>query len=225
MFPRRLALVSTALFFVACSTEDKGTTGTDTSTAASTTGATSEPTTGASTGPTTGAVPTGPECQQDSDCMLVNNCCECDPKPVDAVVAPCEGTCLQSTCEAEQLGDNIPVACRSGICEFAEVACGDGPVGCGAQKPTCPEGKSLAVVADCWACVHPRYCTGSACTPGSCGDGWTCVPGQSGASTCAPIPHECGGTPTCSCVAPYLDEFCGGSCSETPDGLLCEDGG
>jgi hypothetical protein len=177
-----------------------------------------------STGPTTGAVPTGPECQQDSDCTLVNNCCECDPKPKGAEVAPCEGNCLQSTCEALLIG-NIEVACRSGICEFATVACNDGPVGCGAEKPTCPEDKAVAVVADCWACVHPRYCAGNLCTAGSCGDGWTCIFSQSGVSRCAPIPHECQGTPTCACFAPYFDESCGGPCSDAPDGPLCEDGG
>ena len=183
--------------------------------------ATGTPTTGAGT---TGG-PLAPECQQDSDCTLVNNCCECRARPVGAEIPDCPGNCRQPTCDAMQL-DGIVVACRSGVCEFANVQCSSGPANCGDPIPTCPPNTQTSIVGDCWGpCVPERYCDGRTCSGASCGDGWMCVQHQATSSECVPIPHECDGTPTCSCVGPYFDEFCFGGCSEAGGSLLCEDGG
>lgn len=120
-------------------------------------------------------VPTAAECTQDSDCLLVDNCCECDAKPLDAEVAACEGNCFVSTCTGMSL-DNVRVACRSGVCEFADEDCSEGPVTCETTKPSCPEDTRLTVQDGCWGpCVHPRYCIDQACPPEGCGAGWTCV--------------------------------------------------
>lgn len=220
--PRPAAPLALALLLAACPDPDKGG---DSASDASTTAATSGATTGAASEPTTTGAPQTAECQQDSDCMIVDNCCECSARPVGAEIAPCPGECLQSTCDAKLLS-GVTAACRSGVCEFANVPCSAGPPACATPKPSCPPDTQTSVVGDCWGpCVPSRYCEGAACTAGSCGDGWMCVEHQATASACAPIPHECAGTPDCTCAAPYLDEFCPGACAESGGGLLCMDGG
>ncbi|MFZ6184685.1 hypothetical protein [Nannocystis pusilla] len=222
---RRLVALALACA-LACGPGDDGSTASATenaTTAGTDTGATgtSAPTSTSTSGP----APSGPECQEDADCVLINNCCECDPKPATAEVAACEGNCLQPTCDALSLW-GAQAACRSGICEFAGMTCSDGPVACDQAMPQCPAGTVNTVQDDCWAgCMHPRYCEGGGCTPGSCGDGWTCVSHQSGASTCALLPAACAGEPTCACLQPYFAEFCPGSCGDVEGGVQCQDGG
>jgi len=149
------------------------------------------------------------ECVLDSDCMLVDNCCECDSKPLDAVVTPCDGNCLQSTCDAEGLS-GVKVACRLGVCEFAAVNCGVGPVGCNEIMPSCPPGTQNSVQEDCWGpCMLPRYCLiAESCIGKDCGEGWVCVWHNAGGGECVRVPLECGAVPTCTCMAPYAKEFC-----------------
>lgn len=201
-----------------------GSTGAASTGAATTTGAASTGAVTTSGAPTTGEPGTA-ECQQDSDCMIVDNCCECQARPVGAEVPPCRGNCLQSTCDALMLG-GVVAACRSGVCEFANVPCSAGPPSCGAPAPACPPDTQTSIVGDCWGpCVPARYCEGGTCSGGSCGDGWMCVEHQATSAQCAPIPRECDGAPTCACAAPYLDEFCLGGCADGGGGLLCQDGG
>jgi hypothetical protein len=233
----RLAAVATAVAACGPTTNDSDATGNtsgsnSTSTSSGSTGP-ETPTSGAqassgddSSAETTEAPPTAAECTQDSDCVLINNCCECDAKPVDAPVAPCEGNCLQPTCEAMSLF-GVRVACRSGVCEFANVPCSEGPVTCDEAMPSCPPGTRGSVEDGCWGpCVHPRYCADEGCPPEGCGDGWTCVEHQATGSGCVVVPLECAGTASCACVSPYLDEFCAASCIDDGMGaLLCQDGG
>ena len=118
------------------------------------------------------------------------------------------------------------VACRSGVCEFADEDCSEGPVTCETMKPSCPEGTRLTVQDDCWGpCVHPRYCIDQACPPDGCGAGWTCVSHQATASDCVVVPFECAGTIGCECAAPFMDEICAGACVEEMGALSCQDGG
>lgn len=226
---RHPALLALALVLAACPDPDKGdsaggTSTTDASSSGASSGATSGASSSATSEPTTGE-PTTAECKQDSDCMIVDNCCECSSRPVGAVVPECPGECLQSTCDA-QLLTGVTAACRSGVCEFANVTCSDGPPTCDTAKPACPPDTQTSLVGDCWGpCVPARYCEGLACAGSSCGDGWMCVESQAGGSVCAPIPYECAGTPTCDCAGPYLSEFCAGACSDGGGALLCMDGG
>ena len=189
---------------------------------------TTPPTTGEeSSGSTTDAPPAAGECAQDSDCILINDCCTCDAAPADAPIKPCEGNCLQSSCDAEGLRD-VRVACRLGVCEFAEVDCSEGPVACDETMPSCPEGTRVSVQDGCWGpCVHPRYCLqGEPCPSGGCGAGWTCVQREAGGSVCEVVPLECAGTLGCVCAAPYLDELCPGECSDDSKGAVtCLGGG
>jgi len=217
---RHLCSLGTALVLVACGPGDDDT-GKGSSSSGSETGSTSEtPTTGTTGEP----VPTA-ECSAPSDCVLINNCCECSAKPGDAEVAACEGNCLQSTCDAE-LRSGIGVTCLSGRCVFAEVVC-DGAVTCSDPLPACPEGTKPAVEDECWGpCVEPRHCLAGGCPIDGCGEGWTCVASQASGLRCVPVPIECGDLATCECVAPYLEEFCPASCSDDGMGkLTCEDGG
>ncbi|MBK7824805.1 hypothetical protein [Nannocystis sp.] len=213
------ALGSVLVVLVACGPGSDGSEGT--STGGGSTGSTGEaPTTGTTGGPALVA-----ECEVAADCVLVNNCCECSAKPADAEVAPCEGMCLQSTCDA-QLRDGIGVACRMGRCVFAEVEC-EGAVTCDTLLPDCPKGTTVSVKDECWGpCVESRYCIGRGCPLDGCGDGWTCVEHQASGTQCVPVPLECGGVASCDCAAPYMDEFCPAACVDDGMGKLsCQDGG
>jgi hypothetical protein len=188
---------------------------------------TSAPTSGASSGSEGGSeTPTKAECVVDSDCVLINNCCQCNPAPIGAEVQPCEEACLQSTCDALGLFD-VQVACRSGVCEFAEVSCADDPITCDEAMPSCGPEAENSVVDGCWGpCVAPRYCAEQACPADGCGPGWACVEHQAGPARCEVVPFECAGVLGCDCAAPFLAEFCAGGCSDDGLGaLLCEDGG
>ncbi len=166
------------------------------------------------------------ECRIDADCTLINNCCECSVKAPGEPVAPCDlPNCLQSACAAESLEGVVP-ACRSGVCEWANVQCSDEPPPCNPQPPSCPPGTVASVKDDCFGpCLPPRYCEGTPCPADGCGEGWTCVESQASQSRCVPIALECGGAPTCECMAPYFAEFCPASCVASGQGLLCQDGG
>lgn len=180
-----------------------------------------------STGGTTGAPPPELQCQQSGDCVLIDDCCECDAKHVDEPVDRCMIDCPGTKCGL-QLKTGIEVACRSGVCEFAEVQC-TGQVACDALPPTCPEGTVNSIAGACWGpCVEPRYCAEGSCDPqdpASCGAGWTCVEHQAGGASCEVLPAGCAGVPTCACMQPFFSEFCGGSCGESGGAILCEDGG
>lgn len=197
-----------------------GETGTDTAT--STTGSGSASATG--TSGTTGGLE--PECVVDADCQLVDNCCECSSRPASDEPDPCEDDCLVSECTAQGL-EGLAATCRSGICEFSSSSNCDGPVVCAQEPPACEGDEVPSVVGECWGpCVPLHYCAdSSSCQPG-CGDGWVCVDSQSGGTGgCAPLPAACAGVASCDCFAPFWDEVCPASCSESGGGLLCEDGG
>lgn len=164
------------------------------------------------------------QCAQDSDCMLVNDCCSCGAVPVGTKLPTCEGNCLQATCDALGLG-GVEVACRSGVCEFKDVTCGEGLVACDQKMPTCPEGTRVSVKDSCWGpCMQPRYCADEPCPAGGCGAGWTCVEHEAGPSKCVVVPFECGGTLTCDCAAPFIDEVCLGACKDEMGAVVCQDG-
>ncbi len=227
--PRRWVSTASALL-LACGpqTDDSKGTGSDTG---ATTGA-ATPTSGASSGSdeagsgTTDPPPIAPECVEDSDCTLINDCCRCEAVAVGAEVFPCEGNCLQPTCDALSLRD-VQVACRSGVCEFAEVRCADASITCDEAMPDCPEGTENSIVGGCWGpCVPPRYCAEAPCPADGCGPGWACVQHQATQAKCEVVPFACAGVLGCECATPYLNEFCPGGCSDDGLGaLLCQDGG
>jgi len=213
-------LASVLVVLVACAPKDEDTGAGSSSTGGATSSTGETPTTG-----TTGAPMLTAECEAPTDCVLIDNCCECSAKPKDAEVGACEGNCLQPSCAAE-LRDGLGVTCRSGRCVFAEVVC-DGAVTCDDPLPACPEGTKPAVQDECWGpCVEPRYCISGGCPLDGCGEGWMCVAHQASGLQCVPVPLECGDLATCACAAPYADEFCPATCSDDGMGnLLCEDGG
>lgn len=174
---------------------------------------------------TTDAPPSAAECAQDSDCVLINDCCQCDSVPSDAPDEPCEENCRQPICDALDQHD-VRVACRSGVCEFAEVDCGPPPIACEDPMPSCPPGTVNSVQVPCWGpCVNPRYCADTACPPGGCGEGWTCIEHEGGESQCVVVPLECDGTPDCACFSAYVSEFCAGACSDDGSGQVsCQNG-
>lgn len=179
------------------------------------------------TGSTTDGPPPAVECTQDSDCVLIDNCCECDAKSASEPVDECMIDCPGTKCGLGlQLG--IEVACRSGLCEFAQVRCLD-QVACDAKPPACPPGTIPSVDGACWGpCVEPVYCIDVTCNPdevGGCGPGWTCVEHQAGAAHCELLPAACGGVASCACLEPFFSEFCGGPCGDDGGKILCMDGG
>ena len=214
-------------------TEPATTAGTDTagsSTASSSDATDSDPseTDPSATDPSdTDPNPWMPECQADSDCQLVNNCCECAAHPADDPIAPCDQNCFQPSCEAIGLFA-AEAACRLGVCSIAAVSCDQGTVVCNVPPPDCGE-LIPSVVDGCWGgCVAPRFCDVlPSCSHALCGDGWMCVESQAGVFPphCEPAPLDCEGPPDCACATPEFSEVCQGGCSDDGDSLLCVDGG
>ena len=96
---------------------------------------------------------------------------------------------------------------------------------CDEAMPSCPEGTRVSVQGSCWGpCMPPRYCADEPCPADGCGDGWTCVEHQAGASDCVVVPFECGGTLACECAAPFIDEICVGACVDEMGPVSCQDG-
>ncbi len=135
-------------------------TGTTATTATATAATTVGSTTGA--GSTTSAGTTGggvmPECTQDTDCTVHEDCCSCEAVPVSDVPPDCEAGCQETACAA--LEYKATALCLDGICRFPETTCDPSTVLCGAPTPNCPDGTLPEVMGQCWTfkCVPVAAC-------------------------------------------------------------------
>jgi hypothetical protein len=168
------------------------------------------------------------ECSDADQCVLVNDCCTCDVVPLGQE-PPCDvPECFAPVCDAN--GYTPSPACLVGTCTAAPLSCDPSRItGEIEPPPPCADGLVRSVDNTCYGtCVPPSMCEGLPfeCDAGTCGDGFACMTTQSGApSRCIPLPPGCGGSPSCDCVASWLDEVCGGGCSDDGATLLCTDGG
>jgi len=157
-----------------------------------------------------------PECTQDADCKVVNDCCNCLGIPANDPAPPCPiQNCFVPTCTA--MGNSNAVAkCVAGQC-IPNFIC-DAPVVCAQPPPPCAAGQVPSITNGCWgACVPTEEClTVPKCT--QCTGTQTCVEyvTQLGPQFhCVPTPAVCP-TEECACMA---DAVCQGSFN------LCSDGG
>ncbi len=152
----------------------------------------------------TGGVVGSPECKQDADCKVFNDCCSCEGVPKTANPASCPAICKQNTCEALGVSPTT-VSCVAGRC-VKGFDCDTSKVTCKAAPPVCPAGQVAQVKGNCYtfACVAASECT---FVPG-CGD---CAPmdvcslyvTQLGPRPhCVSIPKTCGGNFSCACLGP-----------------------
>ncbi|MEZ4384462.1 MAG: hypothetical protein R3A79_24245 [Nannocystaceae bacterium] len=195
-----------------------------------TTGTTDDTTAGSTSDGTTTGGDLPLTCDDDSDCVLINDCCACAPAHVDEAQPPCDIQCFQPSCDAIGLA-KAKAVCRFGQCAFEKVTCNPLGVTCKALPPECAFGQVPSVVDDgngaCWTgyCVPAEACDW---VPDCayCGVAMTCVTKlQKGAyQLCEPTPVDCGDAPaTCACA----DIICESSpphvvCHDLDDGLGCE---
>jgi len=196
--------------------------GGSTGSAGGTTGA-DEGETGGSDGTTGGAELI---CIDETQCMLIDDCCTCAAVHVDGPVEECELDCKTTMCESLGIPDIGVVCDPEGACMLEPRNCADGVVSCDMATPRCPEGTLPEVTeqGDCWtgACIPVEACDG---VPSCewCGEDEVCVEEltQLGSLfSCQPRPDDCGGVPTCACVPEACEEPFG-LCGEAEDHITC----
>ncbi|MBK8262557.1 MAG: hypothetical protein IPK80_14640 [Nannocystis sp.] len=216
--------------------ESSGATSSDTSTSTSDTTSsdtsdtsTTADTTTSDTDTTTGDP--GASCVKDSDCVLINDCCQCDPKGVGEPVAECNINCLQPSCDAVGLA-KAEAVCHWGVCTFQKVLCNPLGITCKALQPDCGPGTVASVHEidgeKCWTgtCVPAEACDWAPDCATCDAAALTCVAKlQKGAYVlCEPTPPACGeAVADCGCA----EIICESSpphtvCSDQEGGIACE---
>jgi hypothetical protein len=182
---------------------------------------------GASTGgSSTGGSSSGgmPQCTDDSQCQLVNDCCSCLAVGPGEPAPDCNiSECFVPTCQG--LGKQDETAkCVAGQC-VAALNCDHSKVTCESLPPSCPPGQTPTVNGVCWGgCVAADECALVA-DCGQCTGGLACVSylAQTGPENhCVEPQPGCNGQATCECMgdAVCLSPF--GLCLQIPGGLGCE---
>jgi hypothetical protein len=142
-----------------------------------------------------------PECQDDADCTLVNDCCSCEGVSKNETVPECSlMNCFVSTCESMSLSQPMAM-CRAGRC-VVNADCNQAHALCNSIPPVCSPGKTPIVVNGCWGgCIDPIECSEVGdCT--QCTADQACI--ENVAFTverhCVDIPAACNGQVECSCL-------------------------
>lgn len=166
----------------------------------------------------------GMACVTDDDCVLVENCCDCQAIHVDDEPPPaCPMECKATAC----MGIGVSgVHCEQGSCELDEVSCNPLQVACDALPPECDEGFLPSVGDACWTgnCVPAEVCD---VVPDCalCPEDEVCIPlvakGPAG-FFCSPIAPGCAGTPSCACLPEVCPEETFSACIDGVDGPECQ---
>ena len=191
-----------------------------TDTTAGTTTATTDNTTGQSTD--TGAAGL---CDEDADCKLADDCCDCDGVPVELDVPICDLECDQSKCS--ELGI-IEAVCRFGVCTTPRLSCDASKVACESLPPPCPPGTLAETTPLCWSgrCVPAKHCdVVDSCD--QCPDGRVCVQnvgfGPEPGAVCEILPPGCDPATPCTCLGDQVCKDPFGACFNQPGGdITCE---
>jgi hypothetical protein len=177
----------------------------------------------ATTGGAGGGPSAVPECVDDADCTMVNDCCSCIAIPTTRQPPVCNvPECFAPTCTS--LGNpSAMAACVVGHCT-AGFVCDHALVLCDSVEPVCPDGQTASVVGTCWGqCVDATECaTVAEC--GQCGAMQACVTEVTQLGLlrhCVQLPGECGGAPTCACLGPAVCLAPFDTCSTSGEGLSC----
>jgi len=173
-------------------------------------------------GGTGGAAAATPECEQDADCYLSDDCCECAGRPLGEVAPTCAQLCIQDTCPA--LGISGEASCVAGRC-VAPANCDESVVTCDIPTPNCEPGSVPIVEGTCYTntCLPALECTevtGCASCPVSADV--TCVENISQLPSfhCVDIPDPCDAA-DCACLGPSVCLAPFDSCAEVASGLDC----
>lgn len=204
---------STAADTSATDGSEASTLGTDESTDTADGGATGE------TGDT-GTIFDSP-CEQDEDCVVLNDCWSCAALAVDDSPPYCALTnCFAPACIGDKGTDLLQAVCRSGRCEL-QASCDvfgveEDPVTC--DPGTLPEVREDAFTGRCvdsQICDYVPDCS-------HCSAGESCVSEVLLTSIryrCERIPESCGDEPpTCDCFDP-CDIGPAGACGQADDGM------
>jgi hypothetical protein len=171
----------------------------------------------------TGPGPAVP-CASDDECVVVEDCCNCGVAPASDPPTCDIPECRQSTCDA--IGFEPVAQCELGSCEPVPVPCDASQVFCDSLPPDCNDGflPGVDTTSNCWtgSCVPAEACD---IVPGcaDCPEDEACVQyvTQLGPQYhCSPIPEDCGGVPSCACMA----EACVApfdSCGDGDEGPTC----
>ncbi len=166
-----------------------------------------------------------PECTQDADCYLSDDCCECAGRPVGETAPGCAMQCIQSKCPELGISAVEPAVCRAGRC-VAPGSCNSAQVVCATPPPACPAGQAPVVASACYTggcqvvleCESVTDCAACTGAPKP-----ACVQESAQLSTthCVDVAAPCAAA-TCACLGPSV---CVGSfdlCAEATDHLSCE---
>lgn len=182
---------------------------------------------------TGGTGATGGECERDSDCKLLSDCCKCEAIPADQPLDLCEAACGVTPCESAGAQG---VRCLVGRCELVKRCRAEAAPPC-PDPPPCPAG-TLPVAGP----IAGSQCMGipwtGECSPvercdwvpdcNACPDGTHCIVLNFGSSMgtgstryeCRPAPAACASTIDCACAS-ELCEF-GGQCQDRAEGgIVC----
>ena len=171
------------------------------------------------------AVSAPPECVQDSDCTLINDCCTCASVPNGETAPECTvSDCFATACNGNGL-PNPTAVCRAGHC-VVDADCNRAHATCKSLPPECPPGKTIIVVDGCWGgCIDVAECREvENCS--QCLDGQACVTSNTmmlPAPHCVMVPDVCNGQVSCACMSENVCGFAM-SCDEvSPTELRCLD--
>jgi hypothetical protein len=154
------------------------------------------------------SAPVKAQCQKDSDCVLVNDCCNCQALGKDEKAPSCDPkiACVQTRCM--EYGGIERGRCITGRCVLA-LDCDASTVACRRAAPTCAPGQVPRVIGTgatrCYGeCTDARQC---AAVPGctSCGKDDLCVKTfEAGRWHCVPPVPACGTAQSCACAGPAI---------------------
>lgn len=158
--------------------------------------------------PGTASGPAKPQCLKDTDCVLANDCCNCQALPKDEKPQFCDPkiACVQTRCM--EYGGIERARCIVGRCVLA-LDCDTSTVTCKRAAPTCAAGQVPRVIGvpsvRCYGeCTDARQCAG---VPGcaACGKDDVCVKApEPNRWHCVPPVAACGANQTCACAGPAI---------------------
>ncbi len=142
-----------------------------------------------------------PECVEDADCALVNDCCTCGGYPANMPAPECPlMNCFAPTCDSIGLSQAMAV-CRAGRC-VANADCNQAHALCDSLPPLCPSGQTPIVVNGCWGgCINPIECQEvGQCA--QCAADHACIENVAFVVErhCVDIPAACNGQIDCNCL-------------------------
>ena len=159
----------------------------------------------------------GRECDTADDCERFTDCCSCLGVPVGSTGPYCNLVCIQSACEARQIGPE-DVTCAFGRCVI-DRSCNHALATCDETPEPCPNGQVRVLEDGCFGgCLAPTECR-DVTDCASCGSA-VCVIEEPQIRTVGCVdPGDCAKGSYCECL-----DACppaGFVCTEEDDAVHC----